>query len=160
MTCPNRGALAALLMLAVVLIEAACRAPRLPDTSDEVAEARAIVDGLATALPLARMACPALPRPDVCTAAVQTAARAAATVEPLLVPCPDDKKAPDPTDRYLCEAERVEAVRKALPDLRAAAEDVAALVRGEVPPVRPAPSSSASAAPAPPAASSATTPEP
>ena len=140
MTCPHRSALATLVLLAVVLVEVACRPARVPDASDEIAEARAIVDGLATALPIARMACPALPRPDVCAAAVQTAGRAAATVEPLLVPCPDDenaKRVPDPTDRYLCETERVEAVRKALPDLRAAAEDVAALVRGEVPPARP-----------------------
>lgn len=158
MTCPHRSLLATVVLLAVVLIEAACRPARIPDPSDEIAEARRIVGVIARTAPLLRLGCPTTPRPDLCLAALGTATRAAATVEPLLAPCPDDGT--DPTDRYLCEAERAEAIHKAMPDLRAAAEDVAALVRGEVPPVRPAPSSSASAAPTPPAASSATTPEP
>ena len=46
MTCPHRSALATLLLLAVVLVEAACRGVRAPEP-DEVAEARRLLDAAA-----------------------------------------------------------------------------------------------------------------
>lgn len=156
MTCPHRSALATLVLLAVVLVEVACRPARVPDASDEIAEARGIVETVSAALPLARLACPRLPHPAVCAASVKAAAAVVATAEPLLAPCPDDDG--DPTGRYLCEQERLEAVRKTLPDLRAAAADVAALVSGQMPaPRTPTAAPSASAA-TPPAAASAPAP--
>mgnify|MGYP002144259391 CR=1 FL=1 len=114
MTCPHRSALATLLLLAVVLVEAACRGVRAPEP-DEVAEARRLLDAAALTLPLARLACPATPRPDLCAASLRAAAATVEATRPLLAPCPAADPA-DPTDRYLCEQERVEAVRRALPE--------------------------------------------
>ena len=140
MTCPHRSALATLLLLAVVLVEAACRGVRAPEP-DEVAEARRLLDAAALTLPLARLACPATPRPDLCAASLRAAAATVEATRPLLAPCPATNPA-DPTDRYLCEQERVEAVRRALPDLRRAAADLADAAEGRAP-TSPAPSSSA-----------------
>ena len=140
MTCPHRSALATLLLLAVVLVEAACRGVRAPEP-DEVAEARRLLDAAALTLPLARLACPATPRPDLCAASLRAAAATVEATRPLLAPCPAADPA-DPTDRYLCEQERVEAVRRALPDLRRAAVDLADAAEGRAP-TSPAPSSSA-----------------
>lgn len=146
MTCPHRSALATLLLLAVVLVEAACRGVRAPEP-DEVAEARRLLDAAALTLPVARLACPATPRPDLCAASLRAAAATVEATRPLLTPCPDADPA-DPTDRYLCEQERVEAVRRALPDLRRAAADLADAAEGRAPSapsVSPAPSGSAPA---------------
>lgn len=145
MTCPHRSALATLLLLAVVLVEAACRGVRAPEP-DEVAEARRLLDAAALTLPLARLACPATPRPDLCAASLRAAAATVEATRPLLAPCPAADPA-DPTDRYLCEQERVEAVRRALPDLRRAAVDLADAAEGR------APTSTAPSAPSPAASS-------
>jgi hypothetical protein len=141
MTCPHRSALASLLLLAVVLVEAACRGVRAPEP-DEVAEARRLMDAAALTLPVARLACPATPRPDLCSASLRAAAATLDAARPLLAPCPEATPA-DPADRYLCEQERIEAVRRALPDLRRAAADLADAAEGRAP-TSPAPSATPS----------------
>lgn len=131
-------------VLAVVLVEA-CRPAGVPEPSD-VAALRVLVERADLVLPLARAACPVLPRPAECRVSVGAASALVATARPLLATCADA----DP----VCESERLDAVRASLPGLRRAVADLLAIAAHE------APASPAAPASAPVASASASAPSP
>ena len=134
-----------LVVLAVVLGEA-CRPAASPEPSD-VAALRVLLERADLVLPLARAACPVLPRPAECRVSVGAASALVATARPLLATCADA----DP----VCESERLDAVRASLPGLRRAVADLLAIAAHEAPA-----SPAVSSAPVASASASATSPAP
>lgn len=143
---PHLGELLLLATLLVVLGEA-CRGLRSPEPA-ELAEARALVLGAQLALPAARRACPATPDPGACSGIADALDDALAILEPQLVACEGEAAS---TERQACEVERLEEVRKRLPELRRLVGLVGQLAQGKAPRSAP-PKASSSTAPSAPAA--------
>lgn len=147
---PTLGELLLLATLLVVLGEA-CRGLRSPEPA-ELTEARALVLGAQLALPEARRACPATPDPVLCQGIADALDDALAILEPQLVACEGEAASPA---RQACEVERLEEVRRRLPELRRLVGLVGQLARGKAPRAAPPSASSSTAPSATPAASSA-----
>lgn len=133
---PHLGEVLLLATLLVVLVQA-CRGLRSPEPS-ELTEARALVLAAQLALPEARRACPATPDPALCQGIADGVDDLLAVVEPQLVACEGEAASPE---RKTCEVERLEEVRRRLPELRRLVGLVGQLARGKAP--APAPSGSA-----------------
>lgn len=133
---PHLGELLLLATLLVVLVQA-CRGLRSPEPS-ELTEARVLVGVAQLALPEARRACPATPDPALCQGIADALDDALVILEPQLVACEGEAASPE---RRACEANRLEEVRKRLPELRRLVLLVGQLARGKAP--APAPSGSA-----------------
>lgn len=144
---PHLGELLLLATLLVVLVEA-CRGLRSPEPS-ELTEARALVGVARLSLPLARGACPTTPDPALCQGIADGLDDLLAVIEPQLVACEGEATS---AERQACEVERLEEVRKRLPELRRLVGLVGQLAQGKAPRAAP-PSASSSTAPASPAGS-------
>lgn len=110
-------------LFAVVLMAVACPSPRSPE-APELADARALVLAAQLALPAARQACPASPDPAACSGVADALDDLLAVVAPQLDACQEAE------GREACEAERLDELRKRLPELRRLVRSVAALARG------------------------------
>lgn len=110
-------------LVGAVIGFAACRSPRSPEAPD-LADARALVLAAQLALPAARQACPATPDPAACSGVADALDDLLAVVGPQLEACQETE------GREACEAERLDELRKRLPELRRLVLAVAKLARG------------------------------
>lgn len=123
----GEGLLLAALLL--VVLGVACRGLRSPEPA-ELTEARLLVAAAQLALPEARRACPATPDPGACQGITDGVDDLLAVVEPQLVACEGEATSPE---RQTCEANRLEELRKRLPELKRLVLLVGQLARGKAP---------------------------
>lgn len=88
-----------------------------------MADARALVLAAQLALPLARQGCPASPDPAACSGVADALDDLLAVVAPQLEACQEAET------REACETERLDELRKRLPELRRLVAQVAALAK-------------------------------